>query len=220
MEWIPCVHPEKVFQNWKWGNYASRARPVDTLSDYSILFSVHFLYYCLNISSKDSHIEVFICTLKNPIYLNTDTFATINNKLSPRRRKSKRLSPSHFLKSSSLSKHCQQNLFYFTRYPPFRPLSQPNFASTPLRDHTKDFSNFVTSSFISCSLIFGLKRSRLSAARLPWVVARIKIPSSLQVRSYWVIIVPQKWTSVQVGAGSDIPGPNSAIEVKKQRVAK
>ena len=27
-----------------------------------------------------------------------------------------------------------------------------------------------------------------------------------------------KWTSVQVGAGSDIPGPNSAIEVKKQHV--
>ena len=99
---------------------------VDTLSDYSILFSIHVLFflYCFFIllawvfqgPSKDSHIEIFICTLKIPIYLNTETFTTINSSFFPpkRKRKSKRLSPPQFLKSSSLShKHCQQNLFYF-----------------------------------------------------------------------------------------------------------
>ena len=41
-----------------------------------------------------------------------------------------------------------------------------------------DSSNLITSSSISCSLMCVLKRERLSAVRLPWVVERMYLGSS------------------------------------------
>ena len=102
-----------------------------------------FLAWVLKGPSKDSYIEIFICPLKIPIYLNTDTFTTINSSffLPKKKKKVKILSPPSISKIilTLIKNTVNKNIFCLleisgkSTFP--APLATRYFGSTPLRNH-------------------------------------------------------------------------------------